>query len=219
MQVFRSEVETKMRELRDTNQCLSHKIKVFGEKNEECLSIISSLNHDITKITNVRDQAILANQELKAELNEVRKTTQKRIKELETRNSRYRREHQKKKQMLVIKDNKLIQLEKTYVDYLQEINTLKPLLATADDSGHMKHTSPLKVCINSENSVDRITKKRRFSRDVVSSASETRYLKGFNTSIVSKENRGSLGFSIVDLKHGYFVLKNRSGTNSICIKG
>lgn len=219
MHVFRSEVETKIRELSETNQCLSHKIKVFGEKNEECQSIITSLNHEITKITKVRDRAILARQELKAKLNEVRETTQNRIQELETRSRRYRREHEKMKQMLVSKDNKLIQLEKKYVDYFQEINAFKQLLATADDSGHMTHVTPTKVCIRSENSVDRITKKRRFSRDAVSSPSETQYLKEFNTAIASKENRGSLGFSIVDLKNGYLVLENRSGTNSICMKG
>jgi len=218
MQIFRSEVETKMRGLSETNQCLGHNAKVLEEKNEECQATIVSLNQEITEITKDRERAIQARQELEAKLDEVQKSADRRVKEVEKISKRYQREHEKMKQVLIKKDNKLLMLEKEQVDYYQEINTLQQVLATADDNGDVKdlsimmRTSPTG---DYEGSANRVTKKRRLSP---SEEVEMNSPDAFAAASATKAKDGTLGFSVVDLEEGFFVLKNRSETNSICLK-
>merc|ERR1719334_556051 len=224
MQVFRNEVEIKMRGLNETNQCLGHNAKVLEEKNEEFQTKISSLNQEITKITKDKDRAIQARQELEVKFHKVRKAAEKRTQELEKSSKRYQREHEKMKQVLIKKDNKLIQLEKEQVDYFQEINAFHQLLATADDNANLKDmnmnskavrpSAPIKI--NQEDSPSRMIKKRRLSTSTSIIPSDLQTIDSPNE--VNPTN-GNLGFSIVDLDKGFFIIKNHSNTNFVCLKG
>jgi len=223
MHIFRKEVETKMRGLSETNQCLGHNAKVLEEKNEECKGIISSLSQEMTKVAKDRDRAIKARHDLEAKLDEVQKAAEKRVQELERTTSRYQREHEKMKQVLIKKDNKLLQLEKEQVDYFQEINTFQQLLATADENSDPKNVSMRvrvspRLGISYENSADRNTKKRRLCESTVVSPSVIQTVEPIEAANATEE-KGTLGFSIVDLEQGFFVLKNRSQSTSISLKG
>merc|ERR1711962_197786 len=138
MQVFRNEVETKMRGLSETNQSLGHNAKVLEEKNEESQRTIASLNQEISKIAKDRDRAIQSRLELEVKLDEVQKAGEKRVHELEKSSRRYQREHEKMKEVLIKKDKQLIQLEKEQDDCYQEINTFQQVLATADENAGIK---------------------------------------------------------------------------------
>jgi len=224
MQVFRNKVETKMRGLSETNQCLGHNAKVLEEKNEKCQTAIASLNKEITKIAKDRDRAIQARQELEVKLDEVQRAVEKRVQELEKTSKRYQREHEKMKQVLIKKDNKLIQLEREQVDYFQEINAFQKVLATADDNADMKDISMSASTIpasspmgkNHDDSSNHIAKKRRLNEATLINSSET---QTFDTQGTANIVEGTLGFSIVDLEKGFFVIKNHSKASIISLEG
>lgn len=224
MQVFRNKVETKMRGLSETNQCLGHNAKVLEEKNEKCQTAIASLNKEITKIAKDRDRAIQARQELEVKLDEVQRAVEKRVQELEKTSKRYQREHEKMKQVLIKKDNKLIQLEKEQVDYFQEINAFQKVLATADDNADLKDISMMARTIRASSptgknhcgSPNHIAKKRRLTSATMINPSD---IQTVDSQTAANAVEGNLGFSIVDLEKGFFVIKNHSKSNIICLHG
>jgi len=192
MQIFRKEVETKMRGLCETNQCLGHSAKVLEEKNEECRGTIVSLNQKMTKVTQDRDRAIKDRQDLEAKLDEVKKTVEKRVEEIERTGRRYKRECEKMKHVLIKKDNKLLQLEKEQVDYFQEINAFQQLLAAADENSYPKDVrmrvgvSP-RLEISYKDSAVRNIKKRRLCENEVGSPSVIAATEAVDATNVSKE--------------------------------
>jgi len=224
MQVFRNEVETKMRGLSETNQCLGHNAKVLEEKNEECQTAIASLNQEITKIAKDRDRAIQSRQELEVKLDEVQKLVEKRVQELEKTSKRYQREHEKMKQVLIKKDNKLIQLEKEQVDYFQEINAFQQVLATADDNADLKDVNMTTRAVRPSSTINaydgdspsRLTKKRRISTSASIIPADLQIVESPDSELPTGRN---LGFSVVDLEKGFFEIKNHAKSNTICLKG
>jgi len=224
MLVFRNEVETKIRGLSETNQCLGHNAKVLEEKNEECQAAIAALNLEIAKIAKDRDRAIQARQDLEIKLDEAQRAAEKRVQELEKTSKRYQREHEKMKQVLIKKDNKLIQLEKEQVDYFKEINAFQQVLATADDNADLKDVNMTTravrtsstVSTNEEYSPSRLSKKRRISTSASIIPADLQKVESPDSVNMTG---GNLGFSVVDLDKGFFEIKNHAKKNIVCLKG
>jgi len=222
MLVFRNEVETKIRGLSETNQCLGHNAKVLEEKNEECQTAIASLNQEIAKIAKDRDRAIQARQDLEIKLDEVQRAVEKRVQELEKTSKRYQREHEKMKQVLIKKDNKLLQLEKEQVDYFKEINAFQQVLATADDNADLKDVNMTTRAVRTSSTVStnddpsRLTKKRRISTSASIIPADLQEVESPDSVTMTG---GNLGFSVVDLDKGFFEIKNHAKANIVSLKG